>query len=236
MSEKWYTAERADDNWVRFHMPGANFPLVAYNLEPDDARKLRDSLNAALGESGEGASQNLQDRVANLEQERDDAIRQRDRLRAVCLEEAENLRTHVFQTEIDAIERRLRKAGESTEPAPVARPLNAYLVFFLRHEPKPMAAATETAREAAEAFFAANGGLAENYGRSVLVVSNRERTTWSCIRLFGDDAAVFQLDHLGVPKPDQPRINEYWALQKALAAVEEDQVCGECGGQIGDKE
>src|SRR5262249_40930782 len=35
------------------------------------------------------------------------------KLRCICLEEAENLRQHVFQTELDTIEKRLRKAAEA---------------------------------------------------------------------------------------------------------------------------
>jgi len=43
MSDKNYTAERTEDDRVLVHMPGAG-----YGLEFDEARKLRDSLDAVL--------------------------------------------------------------------------------------------------------------------------------------------------------------------------------------------
>jgi hypothetical protein len=55
MSNKRYTAEPREDGQILVHLPG-----VGYHLELDEARKLRDSLNAALGEGGEATPQNLQ--------------------------------------------------------------------------------------------------------------------------------------------------------------------------------
>jgi chromosome segregation ATPase len=52
--------------------------------------------------------------VKHLEDSRDGYEAERNALRQVCLEEAENLRQSVFQTEIDLIEKRLRKAGTAT--------------------------------------------------------------------------------------------------------------------------
>lgn len=43
MSDKHYTAERAEDDRILVHMPG-----MGYGLELEEARKLRDSLDAVL--------------------------------------------------------------------------------------------------------------------------------------------------------------------------------------------
>jgi chromosome segregation ATPase len=69
------------------------------------------------------------ERIAQLERERDEAREELEHMRGylrhaekentalktLCAEEAENVRTHVFQTDLDGIERRLRNAADGLD-------------------------------------------------------------------------------------------------------------------------
>lgn len=81
------------------------------------------------------------------------------------------------------------------------------------------------ARGAARTFFEEQGGLRGNYGRCVITenMETAEKADWACIRLFGDEAALYALDADGEPLPGQARIEDYEKLKRlVLNRTEED--------------
>jgi hypothetical protein len=67
---------------------------------------------SSLPNTPAASSPTLAERIAELREQLEQARAQNIGLSDLCAAEAENLRTHVFQAELDAIEKRLRKAAD----------------------------------------------------------------------------------------------------------------------------